>query len=132
MKKQFASLLLALLLCGSMMAQSNEPVAVAQRQLDAYNKQDVKAFTACFAPDVRLYNKLGDEQPTLQGREALEKRYADLFAKYPQNRCTLIGRMQQAEMVIDHEWITGRETELRIIAIYEVKNGLITRCWFIR
>jgi hypothetical protein len=44
----------------------------------------------------------------------------------------LIGRMQEGNFVIDHEWITGREKEIKIMAIYEVSEGLIVRCWFIR
>ena len=108
------------------------PIAVAQAQLYAYNKQDAVAFAALFAPDVRVYQQLGDSLPSLIGRAAVQKRYADLFAKYPQNKSTLIGRMQQGNMVIDHEWITGREKDTYMIAIYEIINGLITRCWFIR
>ena len=108
------------------------PTEVVQAQLDAYNRQDAKAFALLFAPDIKIYNKLGDEAPSLVGREAVEKRYADLFARYPKNYSTLIGRMIEGDYVIDHEWVTGRETPVKIVAIYEVKQGLITRCWFIR
>jgi hypothetical protein len=108
------------------------PLSVVQAQLDAYNQQDIKAFVAVFAPDVKIYNQIGDTIPALEGREAVSKRYADLFAKYPNNYSTLSGRIVQGNYIIDHEVISGREQETRIVAIYEVKEGLITRCWFIR
>lgn len=108
------------------------PIEVVQTQLDAYNKQDVKAFSAVFAEDVKVYNKIGDSLPSLIGREAIAKRYGELFATYPENYSTLTGRMVEADFVIDHELITGREQPVRIVAIYEVKGAFISRCWFIR
>lgn len=108
------------------------PVETVQAQLDAYNKQDIKAFAGVFAEDVLVFNKVGDTIPSLKGRPAVEKRYGDLFSKYPKNYSTLVGRIIEGDYVIDHELITGREETLKIVAIYEVKNGFISRCWFIR
>lgn len=127
-------LLMVLVACLSITvnAQTMSPVEVVQKQLDHYNKQETKAFAAMFAEDVLLYQNLGDSTPAVKGRMALEKRYGDIFSKYPMNHCTLLGRMVQGNFVIDHEWITGREQEMRIMAIYEVVDGLIRRCWFIR
>lgn len=113
-------------------AQNMSPVEVVQKQLDHYNQQNLKGFAAMFAEDVLLYQNLGDSIPTLTGRVALEKRYGEIFSRYPLNYSTLLGRMVQGNFVIDHEWITGREKEMRIMAIYEVVDGLIKRCWFIR
>jgi hypothetical protein len=107
-------------------------IEVVQKQLDFYNRQDVKSFAAMFAEDVQVFQQLGDSLPSLQGRKSVEKRYGDIFKQFPNNRSTLLGRMVQGDFVIDHEWITGRDKEVRIMAIYEVKDGLIKRCWFIR
>jgi hypothetical protein len=127
------SFTILLLLFNMALAQENKsPLSVVQAQLDAYNRQDVDGFVAVFAPDIKIYNQIGDTTASLSGREAVRKRYAELFAKYPKNYSTLAGRMVQGDFVIDHEVITGREKETRIVAIYEVKEGLITRCWFIR
>jgi hypothetical protein len=112
--------------------QGKAPIEVVQAQLDAYNKQDVEAFTAVFAPNAMLFQNLGDSVPSHKGQAEIRHRYADLFKKYPNNKCTLLGRMVQGNHVIDHELITGREQEMRIVAIYEVKDGLIARCWFAR
>lgn len=108
------------------------PLEVVQAQLDAYNKQDVKAFAAVFAADVEVYNQIGDSIPSLSGRASVEKRYAEIFKKYPKNYSTLTARIVEGAYVIDHELVTGRKQPLRIVAIYEVKSGLIQRCWFIR
>lgn len=112
--------------------QSNLPVDVVQRQLDAYNKQDIKAFVAQFADSVNVYTNIGDAQPSLVGRAAIEKRYGELFKKYPKNYSTLTGRIVNNAFVIDHEYISGREAPMQVVAIYEVKNGLIINCWFAR
>jgi hypothetical protein len=128
----FMTLMLFLNMETNAQQQPPSPLSVVQAQLDAYNKQDVKAFAAVFALDVKIYNQVGDTIPSLTGRAAVEKRYGDLFKKYPKNYSTLAGRIVQGNYVIDHEVITGREQEARIVAIYEVKQGLIVRCWFIR
>lgn len=133
MKMSFWEMCLLLFLPAMLNAQQKDPVLVAQAQLDAYNRQDVAAFAAVFAQDAQVFSNLGDEKPGLEGREAIAKRYAELFKNYPQNRSTLIGRMQQGNFVIDHELITGRGNEpVKIVAVYEVKEGLIVRCWFMR
>jgi hypothetical protein len=108
------------------------PVETVQEQLDAYNKQDIKAFAGVFSENVLVFNKLGDTIPSLKGRQSLEQRYGELFAKYPKNYSTLVGRIVEGDYVIDHELVTGREYPLKMVAIYEVKNGFISRCWFIR
>lgn len=113
-------------------AQPPSPLMVVQQQLDAYNRQDVAAFAALFATDAQLFNRLGDSLPSITGRAAIASRYSSLFQQYPQNTSTLLGRMQQGNIVIDQEYITGRDTPLQLTAIYEVKNGFITRCWFIK
>lgn len=130
--KRIWTLAICMLLAVLVRGQKTTAVETVQRQLDAYNKQDITAFADVFASDVALYNNLGDSVPAIVGRQALIERYSQLFKRYPNNKCTLIGRMLQGDVVIDHEWITGRESPLKIIAIYEVKEGLIKRCWFIR
>lgn len=75
---------------------------------------------------------LNETEPAMNGREEIRKRYGKMFSENPENRSTLMGRMVQGNYVFDHEWITGREEPFKIMAIYEVKEGLIQRCWFIR
>ena len=78
-----------------------------------------------------LHN-LGDSIPAMVGRKAIHEGYGAMFKAHPDNKSTLIGRMVQGNVVFDHEWITGRDQEFKIVAIYEVQDGLIRRCWFVR
>ncbi len=123
------------LLAFSLFAQAalaQDPVAVVQRQLDTYNAQDVDGFAAVFAEDAQIFRNIGDIEPAMTGRAAIRATYDKLFKDHPQNTSTLIGRMVQGDYVLDHELITGRDQELRIVAIYEVRGGLIQRAWFVR
>lgn len=123
----------SLMLFNSVQAQTTpSPLEIVQAQLDAYNKQDIEAFARVFSTDVEVFNAMGDTVPSLKGRTAVYERYAALFKKYPKNYSTLTGRVIQGDFVIDHEYVTGRENPTRIVAIYEVKEGFIVRCWFIR
>jgi uncharacterized protein (TIGR02246 family) len=106
-------------------------VDVVQRQLEAYNTQDLDRFCACFAEDCVIADLNG--AVTQQGASAIRARYEQMFAQYPENRARIVNRMAVGDVVIDHEDIV-RSPGLRIsaIAIYTVKNGLIARCDFVR
>ncbi len=112
--------------------QTPSALAVVQQQLDAYNAQDIDGFAEVFGEDAEIFRNIGDEEPYLKGRRKIRKEYKELFKENPQNKSTLMGRIVQGNFVIDHEWITGREKEFKIVAIYEVYNGLIQRAWFVR
>lgn len=112
--------------------QSTNPVAVVQKQLDTYNEQNLDAFVNTFAPDAEVFINLGDSVAGMVGRDEIRKRYGQMFRDNPGNKSTLIGRMVQGNFVFDHEWITGRDNEFKLMAIYEVEDGLIKRCWFAR
>lgn len=113
-------------------AQDNSPLVVVQNQLDTYNAQDIDGFSSLFAIDAEIFRNIGDLEPAMKGRKAIHASYGKIFKENPQNKSTLMGRMVQGNFVFDHEWITGRDSEFMIVAIYEVKNGLITRAWFVR
>jgi len=112
--------------------QSTNPVAVVQKQLDTYNAQNLNGFVNTFAPEAEIFINLGDSVAGMVGRDEIRKRYGQMFRDNPGNKSTLIGRMVQGNFVFDHEWITGRDDEFKLMAIYEVENGLIKRCWFAR
>lgn len=104
---------------------------LVQRQLDAYNAQDIDAFMACFAEDCLIADL--NSAVSHAGSAAIRARYAELFARYPENRARLINRIAVGNVVIDHEDIRRSTTErISAIAIYTIKNGLITRCDFVR
>lgn len=113
------------------LAQQDGPEKVVQRQLEAYNAQNLPAFVATYSDSIEIYrfpNRL-----TMTGKASLEKSYGELFKKFPQNYAALLGRIVQGNTVIDQEKVTGRgPNEVRATAIYEVKNGLIRRVWFVQ
>jgi len=110
----------------------DSPLVVVQKQLDAYNAQNIDEFAAVFAEDAEVYMNIGDTVPAMKGRAEIHERYGAMFRNNPQNKSTLMGRMVQGNFVFDHEWITGRDAEFKIVAIYEVVDGLIVRAWFVR
>jgi len=107
------------------------PVEVVQRQLNAYNARDIDAFIATYHPDVRLY----DFPDTLrrQGHDALRQIYGRMFAQLPDLHAQVPRRIVMGNHVIDEEIVTGLPNGrvLNATAVYEVRDGLITRVWFI-
>jgi len=108
----------------------DQPEAVVQRQLEAYNAGDVEAFLATYSPEVELFT-LGGERNS-QGLEAMRATYASLFKANPDLKCEIGKRIVQGDYVIDHEHLTGlaNGTAIDAVAIYEVKRGKIRRVWF--
>ena len=108
----------------------SEATSVIQRQLDAYNAQNLDAMVQCYAPDCVIAGLNGAITET--GREALRARYAKAFAAFPDNKATLVNRITVGNTVIDHEDVSrgpGKE-QFQIIAIYTVKDGAIARVDF--
>jgi hypothetical protein len=102
-----------------------------QGQLEAYNAGDVERFAQFYAPDVRIED--GEGKVLLEGREALRARYGPIFAAHPQLHCRLASRIRIGAWVVDEERITGRGPgEQHAVAIYRVKDGLITHVRFLR
>jgi hypothetical protein len=105
-------------------------VSVVQRQLDAYNAQDLDAMLACYAAECAIANLNGTITET--SREALRARYAKTFADFPENRARLVNRINVGDVVIDHEDVSrgpGKD-HFEVIAIYTVKDGQIARVDF--
>jgi uncharacterized protein (TIGR02246 family) len=108
------------------------PVDVVQRQLDAYNAQDLEAFLATYAPDCVICDLNG--AVTQSGHDEVRARYAAMFAQYPQNRARVMNRMSVGDVVIDHEDVLRAPggPRLEAIAIYTVSDGRIVRVDFIK
>jgi uncharacterized protein (TIGR02246 family) len=107
------------------------PTDVVQRQLDAYNAQDLEAFMACFAPDCVIADLNG--AVTHQGIDAIRARYAKLFAEFPDNHARLVNRIAVGDVVIDHEDIVRAPgNRLLAAAIYTVRDERISRVDFVR
>jgi len=103
---------------------------IAQKQLDAYNAQDLGTYVSFFTADCIVSGLNGT--PTETTRDAIKARYAKAFAQFPQNKAELVNRITVGNTVIDHERVIrspGGE-EFEIIAIYTFRDGLIARVDF--
>jgi hypothetical protein len=106
---------------------------LAQAQLDAYNRGDIEAFAACYAPDVRVWD-LHDGTLRFQGRDVLHETYGRLFAEHPNLHARLDARVVVGATAADRESVTGlRDGQVvEALAIYEVRDRLIQQVWFAR
>ncbi|HEY4078638.1 MAG TPA: nuclear transport factor 2 family protein [Rhizomicrobium sp.] len=103
---------------------------IAQKQLDAYNAQDLETYVTFFAEDCVVSGLNG--APTETSRDAVKTRYAKAFAQFPQNKAELVSRIAVGNTVVDHELVIrapGGE-QFEIIAIYTFRDGLISRVDF--
>lgn len=103
-----------------------------QRQLDAYNAQDIEAFMACYWGDAQLAGLNGDV--THAGHAAIRARHLDLFAQHPENQAQLLGRIDIGTTVIDHERVARAPggQPFDVAAIYTIRDGKIARVDFAR
>ena len=110
------------------MSQSH--LDIAQKQLDAYNVQDLDTYVSYFTEDCIVSGLNGT--PTETSREAVKARYAKAFAQFPETKAFLKSRIAVGSTVVDHEKVVrapGGE-EFEIIAIYTFRDGLIARVDF--
>ena len=104
---------------------------IAQKQLDAYNAQDLDWYCSYFTDDVIVADVGG--QVTGQGIEAYRTRYQGAFAKFPNNKATLVSRMAARNTVIDYERVErgdGETPPFDVIAIYTFRGDKIARVDF--
>ena len=105
---------------------------VVLEQLAGYNARDINRYAATFSQDLELYN-FGEKKPFLTGMEDLIKLYKDIFDNSPELHCKMLSKMILGHTVILEEMVTGRvDKTLELIAIYEVKAGLIFRLTFVK
>lgn len=108
------------------------PELVVDRQLDAFNRHDLEAFLATYAPGAILYDH--PDKVRQSGAAEIRKTYGALFGGNPMLQVTVSSRILQGPFVVDHETVTGiagtpAGTQ---IVIYEVWDGKITRLWILR
>ena len=104
---------------------------IAQRQLDAYNAQDLDAYCGYFTDDVVVADVGGEAN--LRGNAAYRERYAGAFAKFPNNRAELLNRIVLGNVVIDHERVDrgdGATPVFEVAAIYTFNGDKIARVDF--
>lgn len=104
--------------------------SIVQEQLKAYNDRDIEAFSETYAQDVELYQF--PKKLNLKGVSKLKQQYSSFFESTPDLNCEIVNRIVIGNKVIDYESVTVNGNLVRAIAIYEVKNGEITKVTFIQ
>ena len=114
------------------MPLSNDPAAVVQRQLDAFNARDLDALLATYAEDAEMF-----EHPCkllASGSAAFRERYTARFQE-SNLYATLLSRTVMGHIVVDHEEVRRTFPEgagkIRLLMIYEVQLGRIVKAWSI-
>lgn len=108
--------------------------ALAQKQLDHYNRVDLEPFCRCFHPEVRVLD-LGSGRVACEGMPRFREIYEKLFREKPRRHCELRSQVVLGETVLDEEWVTGmaaRPEGLHAVVIYGYRDGLIDRVWTCR
>jgi len=107
-------------------------VDIVERQLEAYNAQDVDAMLATYAVDCVIADLNGAVSQA--GKNEIRARYTKTFSDHPKNRAWVVSRMALGDVVIDHE--KGERSPegpfFEALVVYTVKNGLIARVDFIK
>ncbi|HWO76256.1 MAG TPA: nuclear transport factor 2 family protein [Bacillus sp. (in: firmicutes)] len=108
-------------------------IQLAQKQLDAYNSQNLEEFLSVYSEDVEVLEFPTNKQ-MYKGIERMRERYEALFKNNPNQHAKLLTRMAKGNIVIDHEYVTGRTNEIEVtaIAMYEIKGNKIGRVWFVK
>lgn len=124
--------LLCIVLNFGLSAQEKSPVEVIDKEIEAYNKRDLKAFVSTYSPDAKIY--LFPDSLLMSGHEQIRKRYKSRFDNSPNLHCEITNRIVHGNFVIDHEKITGIQegAATAAVLIYEVKDGLIRKAWIVR
>ncbi|UTR09799.1 nuclear transport factor 2 family protein [Evansella sp. LMS18] len=104
---------------------------LVQKQLDAYNAQNLEEFLSVYSEDVEIRD-FPSNNLVYKGIDKMRERYGKLFKDNPQQHAQLLGRIEQENFVIDHEKVTGRSNgkEVFAIAMYETDGAHITKVWF--
>jgi hypothetical protein len=108
------------------------PRDIANRQLDVYNAHDIDGYCALFADDA-VISDLETGETICDGIDHIRRHYTKRFADHPKLHCVVHSCMEGGDFAIDRETVTGLPVgDLQLIAIYEVREGLITRLRFVR
>ena len=104
---------------------------IIDKQLEAYNKRDLKSFINCYSDDIQVF-MLESNKLLTQGKEQLIKTMEDSFNNKPDSRTMVGSRIYQNNLVVDLEKIKGyiEGKTITTIAIYEIKDDLIAKTWF--
>jgi hypothetical protein len=107
-----------------------DPVAVVDRQLQAYNDRDADAFASTYAEGARIF-RAATGAVEFEGREAIRSHYRSNTFRRSGLQASVVGRMHVGDKLVVHERLSwdGRAEPLEAIVVYQVSGGLIQNAW---
>jgi hypothetical protein len=108
-------------------AEMSDVEAVIDRQIETYNAGDIDGFLATYAKDALIYNSAKGDAPVMRGHEEMRAVYGAMFKANPGRRADIKGKTRTGAFAAYHEYLP--DINLNALAVYEVKDGLITRVW---
>ncbi|GGX14699.1 nuclear transport factor 2 family protein [Aquimarina muelleri] len=106
------------------------PEHIVQEQVEAYNSRDINAFMATYTEEVSIYtfpNTLRYEN-----KEAMRPYYEKKFKEEVDLNCKIKQRIVYQNKVIDEEYVTYKNKNVKVAPIYEIENGKIAKVTFIK
>ncbi|GGD35682.1 nuclear transport factor 2 family protein [Flavobacterium orientale] len=109
-----------------------EATALAQEQLDGYNKRDIEAFLKPYSENVKVYTF--PDQLLYEGKAKMREEYTAMFNQLPDLHCKLVNRIVLNNKVIDHEEVVFMKSEPKLyaIAVYTITDGKISEVRFMQ
>lgn len=113
-------------------AIEKEAAALAQEQLDGYNKRDIEAFLKPYSENVKVYTF--PDQLLYEGKVKMREEYTQMFNQLPDLNCKLVNRIVLNNKVIDHEEVVFMKSQPAIfaIAVYTITDGKISEVRFMQ
>ena len=104
---------------------------IVTAQIEAYNKRDLKANLDLFSDNFQII-QFHDHAVLVDGKDACEKMYKDLFDNSPNLKAEVINRINYGNKIILHEVIYGRygKTEgLEQLLMFEIAENKIEKVY---
>src|SRR3546814_14498112 len=112
-----------------MLGPEDQPEAVVERMLAAFNRHDVDGVIATYSPDIEFF-VLGGER-WAPGLEAWRKQNESMFESAPGLHCEVPDRLVQGHYVIAHAPLTSDADDQALAPhiIYHVRRTHVRPSW---
>ena len=103
-----------------------------QKQLDAYNAQDIEAFLETYSEDVEVFNF--PDEFIYKGTDKMREVYSNAWKQNPDQKAEVSERIISGNTVVDKENVSGRSNgaDINAIVIYKIENSKIKEVYFIK
>jgi hypothetical protein len=104
---------------------------IITKQIEAYNKKDLKGNIQLFSENFKII-QFPDNSVLVDGKDACEKMYKDLFDNSPNLKAEVISRINYGNKIILHEVIYGRYGKnegLEQLIMFEIVENKIERIY---